>query len=211
MSILRSVPLAFLRIRANRATTSASARCTATRSWPASSSGVGMAHRAEWQTRSLLCTHAEISALPTPCTTKPASFCRGAPRTRRRRARFARPQKKQVARIEELLKSGRNSAAAVLPRTSPLLDASVGFRHSFPGEGVSKRANLAIQIETTIADQAAAPIEIVLYSHCPGSVDQRRQTLAGHPSRFSHQRENRIVCCSIEDNGVGFARKAAPI
>jgi len=121
------------------------------------------------------------------------------------------PQKQQVARIEELL----NQVEAQLRRYShelrPTVLDDLGWIPAirFLADGVSKRANLTIQIETTIADRLPAPIEIVLYR----IVQEALNNIAKH-SRATHvciriSRKNRIVCCSIEDDGVGFDRKAA--
>jgi len=121
------------------------------------------------------------------------------------------PQKVQVARIEELLNQVETQLRRYSHELRPTVLDDLGWIPAirFLADGVSKRANLTIQIETTIADRLPAPIEIVLYR-----IVQEALTNVAKHSRATRvaihiSRENRIVCCSIEDNGVGFDRKAA--
>src|SRR5437899_3365104 len=75
------------------------------------------------------------------------------------------PQKVQVARIEELLNQVETQLRRYSHELRPTVLDDLGWIPAirFLADGVSKRANLTIQIETTIADRLPAPIEIVLY------------------------------------------------
>jgi two-component system sensor histidine kinase NreB len=71
-------------------------------------------------------------------------------------------------------------------------------------EGVSRRANLKIRVKTTIAGRLAGPLEIALYR-----IVQEALTNAARHAKASQvwiriERRNRALCCTIEDDGVGF-------
>jgi signal transduction histidine kinase len=119
-------------------------------------------------------------------------------------------QKKQVGRIEELLNQVEKQLRRYSHELRPTVLDDLGWIPAirFLAEGVSKRANLNIQIKTTIAGRLPGPTEIALYR-----IVQEALTNAAKHSKASQvwiriSRKNRIFCCSIEDDGVGFDVRA---
>jgi len=119
-------------------------------------------------------------------------------------------QKKQVARIEELLNQVEKQLRRYSHELRPTVLDDLGWIPAirFLAEGVSKRANLSIQIKTTIAGRLPGPAEIALYR-----IVQEALTNAAKHSKASQVwirigRKNRVFWCSIEDDGVGFDVRA---
>jgi signal transduction histidine kinase len=122
-----------------------------------------------------------------------------------------KPQKEQVGRIEELLNQVEKQLRRYSHELRPTVLDDLGWIPAirFLAEGVTKRANLRIQIKTTVAGRLPSPIEIALYR-----IVQEALTNAVRHSKASRVwirvgRKNRIFCCSIEDDGVGFDVRAA--
>jgi signal transduction histidine kinase len=129
-------------------------------------------------------------------------------------ADFARellePQKERVERIEELLNQVEKQLRRYSHELRPTVLDDLGWIPAirFLAEGVSKRANLRIEIKTTIAGRLPGPMEIALYR-----IVQEALTNAAKHSKASRVwirigRKNGTFCCSIEDNGVGFDVRA---
>jgi signal transduction histidine kinase len=121
-----------------------------------------------------------------------------------------KPQKEQVRRIEELLNQVEKQLRRYSHELRPTVLDDLGWIPAirFLAEGVSKRANLSIQIKTTVAGRLPGPIEIALYR-----IVQEALTNAAKHSKASRVwirigRKNRLFCCSIEDDGVGFDVRA---
>lgn len=119
-------------------------------------------------------------------------------------------QKERVARVEELLNQVEKQLRQYSHELRPAVLDDLGWIPAirFLAEGVSSRANLSIQIKTTIARRLPGPMEIALYR-----VVQEALTNAAKHSRASRvwiriRRKNGVFCCSIEDNGMGFDVRA---
>jgi len=119
-------------------------------------------------------------------------------------------QKEQLGRIEELLNQVEKQLRRYSHELRPTVLDDLGWIPAirFLAEGVSKRANLTIQIKTTIAGRLPGPTEIALYR-----IVQEALTNAAKHSKASRVwirigRKNHIFCCSIEDDGVGFNVRA---
>jgi len=116
------------------------------------------------------------------------------------------PQKERVGRIEELLNQVEKQLRRYSHELRPTVLDDLGWIPAirFLAEGVSKRANLSIRIKTTVAGRLPGPMEIALYR-----IVQEALTNAAKHSKASRVwirigRKNRVFCCSIEDDGVGF-------
>jgi signal transduction histidine kinase len=116
------------------------------------------------------------------------------------------PQKEKVGRIEELLNQVEKQLRRYSHELRPTVLDDLGWIPAirFLAEGISKRANLRIQIKTTVAGRLPGPIEIALYR-----IVQEALTNAAKHAKASRVgirigRKNRVFCCSIEDDGVGF-------
>src|SRR5580658_8725153 len=123
-----------------------------------------------------------------------------------------KPQKEQVGRIQELLSQVEKQLRRYSHELRPTVLDDLGWIPAirFLAEGVTKRANLRIQIKTTVTGRLPGPIEIALYR-----IVQEALTNAVRHSKASRVwirvgRKNRIFCCSIEDDGVGFDVRAVP-
>lgn len=119
-------------------------------------------------------------------------------------------QKEQVGRIEELLNQVEKQLRRYSHELRPTVLDDLGWIPAirFLAEGVSKRADLTIQIKTTIAGRLPGPTEIALYR-----IVQEALTNAAKHSKAKRVwiqigRKDRIFCCSIEDDGVGFDVRA---
>jgi signal transduction histidine kinase len=120
------------------------------------------------------------------------------------------PQKERVERVEELLNQVEKQLRRYSHELRPTILDDLGWIPAirFLAEGVSKRANLSIEIKTTVAGRLPGPIEIALYRTV-----QEALTNAAKHSKASRVwirigRKNGTFCCSIEDNGVGFDIRA---
>jgi len=120
------------------------------------------------------------------------------------------PQKERVERIEELLNQVEKQLRRYSHELRPTILDDLGWIPAirFLAEGVSKRANLSIQIKTKVAGRLPGPMEIALYR-----IVQEALSNAAKHSKASRvwiriDRKKHIFCCSIEDDGVGFDVRA---
>jgi signal transduction histidine kinase len=120
------------------------------------------------------------------------------------------PQKERVGRIEELLNQVEKQLRRYSHELRPTILDDLGWIPAirFLAEGVSKRANLSIQIKTTVAGRLPGPMEMALYR-----IVQEALTNAAKHSKASRVwirigRKNHLFSCSIEDDGVGFDVRA---
>src|SRR5216683_6222588 len=119
-------------------------------------------------------------------------------------------QKEQIGRIQELLTEVEKQLRRYSHELRPTVLDDLGWIPAirFLAERVSKRASLAIRIKTTVAGRLPGPIEIALYR-----VVQEALTNATKHSKASRvwiriDRKNRLLRCSIEDDGEGFDVRA---
>jgi signal transduction histidine kinase len=115
-------------------------------------------------------------------------------------------QKAEVGRIEELLNQVEKQLRRYSHELRPTVLDDLGWVPAIRllAEGVSRRANLKIRVKTTIAGRLAGPLEIALYR-----IVQEALTNAARHAKASQvwiriERRNRALCCTIEDDGVGF-------
>ena len=119
-------------------------------------------------------------------------------------------QREQVGRIEELLNQVEKQLRRYSHELRPTVLDDLGWIPAirFLAEGLSKRANLNIQIKTTVVGRLPGPMEIALYR-----IVQEALTNAAKHSKASRVwirigPKKRVFCCSIEDDGVGFDVRA---
>jgi len=116
------------------------------------------------------------------------------------------PQKEKFGRIEELLNQVEKQLRSYSHELRPTVLDDLGWIPAirFLAEGVSKRANLAIQVKSTVLGRLPGPLEIALYRIVQEALTNaaKHSKAAGVWIRIS--RKNRIFLCSIEDDGVGF-------
>lgn len=115
-------------------------------------------------------------------------------------------QREQIGKIERLLNQVENQLRRYSHELRPTVLDDLGWIPAirFLAEGVSKRANLPIQIKTKVAGRLPGPVEIALYR-----VVQEALTNATKHARASRvtiqvRRDGRMLRCSIQDDGAGF-------
>jgi signal transduction histidine kinase len=116
------------------------------------------------------------------------------------------PEKERLGRVEELLNQVENQLRRYSHELRPTVLDDLGWIPAirFLAEGVSKRANLSIQIETTVAGRLPGPMEIALYRIVQEALTNSAKHAKASQVWIRIGRKNRIFCCSIEDDGVGF-------
>ncbi len=119
-------------------------------------------------------------------------------------------QKEQVKRIEELLNQVEKQLRRYSHELRPTVLDDLGWIPAirFLAEGVSKRANLTIQIKTTIAGRLPGSAEIALYRIVQEALTNAAKHSKARRVWIRIGRQNRIFRCSIEDDGVGFDVRA---
>jgi signal transduction histidine kinase len=120
------------------------------------------------------------------------------------------PQKERVERIEELLNQVEKQLRRYSHELRPTVLDDLGWIPAirFLAEGVSKRANLSVEIKTTAAGRLPGSMEIALYR-----IVQEALTNAAKHSKADRVwirigQKNGKFCCSIEDDGIGFDVRA---
>jgi signal transduction histidine kinase len=120
-------------------------------------------------------------------------------------------QKEQLGRIEELLKQVEKQLRRYSHELRPTVLDDLGWIPAirFLAEGVAKRASLSVTIKTAVTGRLPGPVEIALYR-----VVQEALTNATKHAKASRVwirigRQNRMLRCSIEDDGKGFDVQAA--
>jgi signal transduction histidine kinase len=116
------------------------------------------------------------------------------------------PQKEKVGRIEELLNQVEKQLRRYSHELRPTVLDDLGWIPAirFLAEGVSKRANLRIQIKTTVAGRLPGAMEIALYRIVQEALNNAAKHSKANRVWIRIGRKGRLICCSIEDDGVGF-------
>ena len=119
-------------------------------------------------------------------------------------------QKAQVRRIEELLNQVEKQLRRYSHELRPTVLDDLGWIPAIRllAEGVSRRANLRIQVKTTIAGRLAGPLEIALYRIVQEALTNAARHAKASQVRIQIEKKNRLLCCAIEDDGVGFNARA---
>jgi two-component system sensor histidine kinase DegS len=121
-----------------------------------------------------------------------------------------KPQKEQVGRIEELLNQVEKQLRRYSHELRPTVSDDLGWIPAirFLAEGISKRANLGIQFETTVAGRLPGPVEIALYCIVQEALTNAAKHSKASQVRIRIDQKNHLLGCSIEDDGVGFDVRA---
>jgi signal transduction histidine kinase len=119
-------------------------------------------------------------------------------------------QKGQVGRIEELLNKVEKELRRYSHELRPTVLDDLGWIPAirFLAEGVSKRADLAIQVQTTVAGRLPGSMEIALYRIIQEALTNAARHAKASRVRIRIGRKDGRVSCSIEDDGVGFDVRA---
>src|SRR6267378_358618 len=116
------------------------------------------------------------------------------------------PQQAQFARIKEMLNQVERHLRRYSHELRPTILDDLGWIPAvrFLAEGISKRANLPIHIDAAVPGRPPATVETTLYR-----IVQEALTNAVKHAKASNiwiraWGENRLLCCSIRDDGGGF-------
>lgn len=74
----------------------------------------------------------------------------------------------------------------------------------FLAEGLSKRARLPIRVEASVEGRLSASVETVLYRVIHEALTNVTKHSHAKNVRIQLQRGTRSLCCSVQDDGVGF-------
>jgi len=115
-------------------------------------------------------------------------------------------QQDRVAQIEKLLKQVENHLRQYSHELRPTILDDLGWIPAiqFLAQGVSKRANLRIQIKTTVTGRLPPPIETALYRIVQEALANAAKHSKATQVRIRVGRTKGVLHCSIEDNGRGF-------
>jgi signal transduction histidine kinase len=115
-------------------------------------------------------------------------------------------QKKEVGRIEELLNQVEKQLRRYSHELRPTILDDLGWIPAirFLAEGVSKRAGVAIEIKTTVAGRLPGPMEIALYRVVQEALTNATKHAKANRVWIRIGRKDRLLSCSIEDDGKGF-------
>jgi two-component system sensor histidine kinase UhpB len=119
-------------------------------------------------------------------------------------------QQEQLGRIEQLLQQVEGQLRRYSHELRPTVLDDLGWIPAirFLAEGVTKRANLPIQIKGMVSERLPSAVEIALYRVVQEALTNA--TKHARASRVSIQvrRAGPHLCCSIQDDGAGFDVRA---
>jgi signal transduction histidine kinase len=117
-----------------------------------------------------------------------------------------KPQQEQVRQIESLLNQVENHLRRYSHELRPTILDDLGWIPAirFLAEGISKRANLAIHVRSTVSGRLTSPIETALYRIVQEALTNAVKHAKARNVWIHAWSENPIVCCSIRDDGSGF-------
>jgi len=117
-----------------------------------------------------------------------------------------KPLQEQVAQIEGLLNQVENHLRRYSHELRPTVLDDLGWIPAirFLAEGISKRANLAIHVRSTVSGRLTSPIETALYRIVQEALTNAVKHAKARNVWIHAWSENLMVCCSIRDDGSGF-------
>src|SRR5713101_3068021 len=117
-----------------------------------------------------------------------------------------KPLQEQVGQIEGLLNQVENHLRRYSHELRPTVLDDLGWIPSirFLAEGISKRANLAIHVRSTVSGRLTNPTETALYRIVQEALTNAVKHAKARNVWIHAWSENLMVCCSIRDDGSGF-------
>ncbi len=115
-------------------------------------------------------------------------------------------QKEQIGRIQELLTEVEKQLRRYSHELRPTVLDDLGWIPAirFLAEGVAKRASLSIKIKTAVTGRLPGPVEIALYRVVQEALANATKHAKASRVWIRIGQKNRVLCCSIEDDGAGF-------
>jgi signal transduction histidine kinase len=122
-----------------------------------------------------------------------------------------KPQQAQLARIKELLNQVEKHLRRYSHELRPTILDDLGWIPAirFLAEGISKRAGLPIHIDGSVSERLSSTVETTLYRIVQEALTNIVKHAKASNVWITAWKENRILCCSIRDNGRGFDSSAA--
>src|SRR2546427_4668688 len=117
-----------------------------------------------------------------------------------------KPQQEQLGRIKGLLNEVEKHLRRYSHELRPTILDDLGWIPAirFLAEGISKRANLPIHIQTRISGRLPGPAETALYRIVQESLNNAVKHAKARNIWIRAWRENQVLHCSIRDDGEGF-------
>jgi signal transduction histidine kinase len=121
-----------------------------------------------------------------------------------------KPKHRQLSRIDELLNQVETQLRHFSHELRPTVLDDLGWLAAirFLADGVSKRTGIPIQVDTKISGRLSGPLETALYRIVQEALTNAMKHAKPAQVRIAVRKENHTLCCSIQDNGVGFDFRA---
>ncbi|MGA8224507.1 MAG: ATP-binding protein [Candidatus Acidiferrales bacterium] len=115
-------------------------------------------------------------------------------------------QQEQLARVEQILDQVEVQLRRYSHELRPTILDDLGWIPAirFLAEGVTKRANLPIQIKAAVSGRLAGAVEIALYRVVQEALTNATKHARATRVSIQIRRAGPALCCSIEDDGSGF-------
>ena len=117
------------------------------------------------------------------------------------------PQQEQIIQIEELLSEVERQLRQYSHELRPTVLDDLGWVPAirFLAQGVSKRANLPIHVETELTDRLPAPAETAIYRVVQEALNHIVKHSGATAVWISAEKAEGVLRCSVRDNGSGFS------
>jgi signal transduction histidine kinase len=116
-------------------------------------------------------------------------------------------QQEQIIQIEELLSEVERQLRQYSHELRPTVLDDLGWVPAirFLAQGVSKRANLPIHVETELTDRLPAPAETAIYRVVQEALNNIVKHSGATAVWIAAEKAQGVLRCSVRDNGAGFS------
>ncbi|HKV04299.1 MAG TPA: ATP-binding protein [Candidatus Acidoferrales bacterium] len=123
---------------------------------------------------------------------------------------LAKPQQDRLGEIDQLLDQVEKQLRRYSHELRPTVLDDLGWIPAirFLADGVSKRANVLIQIKSSVANRLPSAVEIALYRVVQEALTNAMKHAKASRVLIGVRRKGRVLFCSIEDDGAGFDVRA---
>jgi|SRR5579864_1398648 len=120
---------------------------------------------------------------------------------------LAKPQQVQIVEIEGMLNEVERQLRQYSHELRPTVLDDLGWVPAlrFLAQGVSKRANLPIHVETDLTDRLPAPAETAIYRVVQEALSNAVKHSGATGVWITAQKDDTVLLCSVRDNGAGFS------
>src|SRR5579863_7379937 len=119
-------------------------------------------------------------------------------------------QQDQIGQVAQLLDQVEKQLRRYSHDLRPTILDDLGWLPAirFLAEGVTKRANIPIRVETMVTGRLPAAVEIALYRIVQEALTNATKHANASLVSIQVRRLGRVLCCSIQDDGTGFDVRA---